>query len=95
MEQAEAQAIYEQGRGVAVAVLVALSERVAAQDAQIAKLTARIEALERRLSRNSRNSSLPPSQDPPGAPESKRAPSSGRNQGAQPGHTGHGRPLAL
>ena len=94
MEQAEAQAIYEQGRGVAVAVLVALSERVAAQDAQIAKLTARIEALERRLSRNSRNSSLPPSQDPPGAPEPKRAPSSGRNQGAQPGHPGHGRPLA-
>ena len=43
--------------------------------------------------RNSRNSSAPPSQDPPGAPERKRAPSSGRSQGAQPGHLGHGRPL--
>jgi transposase len=83
MERAEAEAIYEQGREVVVAVLVALSERVAAQDAQIAKLSARVEDLERRLNRNSRNSSLPP----------KRAPSSGRSQGAQPGHRGHGRPL--
>ena len=94
MERAEAEAIYEQGREVVVAVLVALSERVAAQDAQIARLSARIEDLERRLNRNSRNSSLPPSQDPPSAPERERAPSSGRSQGAQPGHPGHGRPLA-
>ena len=93
MERAEAEAIYEQGREVVVAVLVALSERVAAQDAQIARLSARIEDLERRLNRNSRNSSLPPSQDPPGAPERKRSPFSGRSQGAQPGHPGHGRPF--
>jgi transposase len=94
VERAEAEAIYEQGREVVVAVLVALSERVAAQDAQIARLSARVEDLERRLNRNSRNSSLPPSQDPPSAPERERAPSSGRSQGAQPGHSGHGRPLA-
>jgi len=68
VERAEAEAIYEQGREVVVAVLVALSERVAAQDAQIARLSARVEDLERRLNRNSRNSSLPPSQDPPSAP---------------------------
>ena len=37
-----------------------LRERVAKQEARIAEL-------ERRLNRNSRNSSLPPSQDPPGA----------------------------
>jgi len=92
VERAEAEAIYEQGREVVVAVLVALSERVAAQDAQIARLSARIEDLERRLNRNSRNSSLPPSQDPPSA-EHERAPPSGRSQGAQPGHPGHGRPF--
>ncbi|OLE21832.1 MAG: hypothetical protein AUI36_34200, partial [Cyanobacteria bacterium 13_1_40CM_2_61_4] len=86
-------AIYEQGREAVVAVLVALSARIAAQDAQIAKLAARVEELERRLNRNSQNSSAPPSQDPPGAPERRRAPSSGRSQGAQPGHPGHGRPL--
>ena len=54
---------------------------------------ARVAELERRLGRNSRNSSTPPSQDPPGAPERRRAPSSKRSQGAQPGHSGHGRPL--
>ena len=94
VKRAEAEAIYEQGADAVVAVLVALSERVAAQDAQIAKLAARVEELERRLNRNSRNSSTPPSQDPPGAPERAWAPSSGRSQGAQPGHPGHGRSLA-
>ena len=94
MERAEAEAIYGQGREVVVGVLVALSERMAAQDARIAKLVARVEELDRRLKRNSRNSSTPPSQDPAGAPERRRPPSAGRSQGAQPGHLGHGRPLA-
>lgn len=91
MERAEAQAIYEQGREAVVAVLLALSARLAAQDAQIAQLAARVAELEQRLNRNSRNSSTPPSQDPPGAPQRRRAPSSERSQGAQPGHSGHGR----
>ena len=90
MERAEAEAIYEEGRDAVVAVLVALSERMAAQDAQIARLTARMEELERRLSRSSRNSSLPPSQDPPGAAK-RTQPPSGREPGGQPGHPGHGR----
>jgi transposase len=94
VERAEAEAIYDQGREVVVGVLVALAERMAAQDAQIAGLTARVEELDWCLKRNSRNSSTPPSQDPPGAPERKRAPSAGRSQGAQPGHLGHGRLLA-
>jgi transposase len=93
VERAEAEAIYEQGREAVVTVLLALAARIDAQDAQIARLAARVEELERRLKRNSRNSSTPPSQDPPGAPERKRAPSSGRSQGAQPGHLGHGRRL--
>ncbi|MGH3991389.1 MAG: DUF6444 domain-containing protein [Pseudonocardiaceae bacterium] len=94
MERAAAEAIYDQGREAVVDVLVALAERVAAQDAQIAKPTARIEELERRSNRNSRNSSVPPSQDPPGAPERKRPGPWGRKQGAQPGHPGRGRKLA-
>jgi len=57
MERAEAEAIYDQGREAVVGVLVALWERVAVQDAQIARLAARVEELERRLNRNSRNSS--------------------------------------
>jgi transposase len=92
VERAEAEAVFEQGREAVVAVLVALSERIALQDAQIEKLTARLEELERRVKRNSRNSSLPPSQDPPGAPGRKRR-SSGRKPGGQEGHPGHGRRL--
>jgi len=61
VERAEAEAIYGQGREVLVGVLVALSERVAIQDARLERLAARVEELERRLDRNSRNSSTPPS----------------------------------
>lgn len=41
-----------------------------------------------RLNLTSRNSSKPPSSDPPSAPASPSAPSSGRKQGGQPGHPG-------
>jgi transposase len=90
VERAEAEAVYEQGRDAVVAVLVALSARIAAQDVQIEKLTVRLGELERRVSRTSRNSSLPPSQDPPGASGRERR-SSGRDPGGQEGHPGHGR----
>ena len=40
------------------------------------------------------NSSLPPSLDPPAAPERRQAAPSGRGRGAQPGHPGRGRHLA-
>ena len=93
MERAEAEAIYEQGREAVVAVLLALSARVTTLEARLAKQEERIAELERQLNRNSRNSSLPPSADPPGSPPRKRVPSSGRGRGAQHGHKGHGRPM--
>jgi transposase len=100
MERAEAEAVYEQGRETVVAVLMELSaqnallaRQVTELSERVAKQDERIAELERRLKRNSRNSSTPPSQDPPGAPERKRAPVSGRGQGAQPGHPGRGRGL--
>jgi transposase len=100
VERAEAEAIYEQGRETVIAVLLRMDEQiqqltkqVAKQDKRIAKQDARIADLERRLKRNSRNSSTPPSQDPPGAPQPKRHDPSGRSQGAQPGHPGKGRKL--
>jgi transposase len=49
----------------------------------------RIEALERRLGMNSRNSSQPPSSDGPGVPPSRPKAGSGRKRGGQPGHEGH------
>src|SRR5450756_1571586 len=101
MERAEAEAVYEQGRETVVAVLLELSAQnallrreVAELSKRLAKQEERIAELERRLNRNSRNSSLPPSQDPPAAPERRQASSSGRGRGAQPGHPGRGRHLA-
>jgi len=87
VERAEAEAIYDAGREAVVGVLLAMDRR-------IAQLEARVEGLERRLGRNSRNSSLPPSQDPPGAPPRRRGKDrSGRPQGGQSGHEGRGREL--
>ena len=63
-----------------------LTERVARQDERIAQL-------ERRLNRSSRNSSIPPSADPPASTPKRGKDPSGRKQGAQPGHEGKGRPL--
>ena len=87
MERAEAEAILDGDRETALGLLMRVGELVEANR----RLEARVSELERRLGRNSRNSSTPPSQDPPGAPERKRAPSEGRDPGAQPGHQGHGR----
>ncbi len=100
MDRAEAEAIYDQGREVVVKVLLKLSaqnEKLIAQvealTARVARQDERIAQLERRLNRSSRNSSLPPSSDPPSKPPTRAKDSSGRKQGAQKGHEGHGRPL--
>jgi transposase len=100
VERVEAEAIYERGRDAVVSVLLALSEQNERLQAQVERLTARvarqderIAQLERRLGRSSRNSSQPPSADPPGAPPGRGKDSSGRRQGGQPGHEGKGRPL--
>src|SRR5665648_279894 len=101
MERAEAEAIYEQGRETVVAVLLELSSQNALLRRQVAELSERlakqeerIAELERRLNRNSRNSSLPPSQDPPAAPAPRRSSLPALRRGAQPGHPGRGRHLA-
>jgi transposase len=89
MERAEAEAILDGDRGTAVALLLRIGELVEANQ----RLEARVAELEWRLSRSSRNSSLPPSQDPPSAPARARRPGSGRTPGGQPGHEGRHRRL--
>lgn len=100
MQRSEAQAIYEQGRDAVVSVLLALSAQNERLEGQVQKLTARVAAqderivqLERRLGRSSRNSSQPPSADPPGASPRRGKDPAGRKQGAQCGHAGKGREL--
>jgi transposase len=89
MERAEAEAILDGDRETAVALLLRVGELVAANQ----RLEARVGELERRLSRSSRNSSLPPSQDPPSAPPRPRRSGSGRTPGGQLGHEGKHRRL--
>jgi transposase len=100
VERAEAEVIYEQGRDAVVEVLLALSAQNERLEAQVEKLTAkvarqeeRIAQLERQVKRSSRNSSQPPSADPPGSPPRRGKDPSGRKPGAQPGHQGSGREL--
>jgi transposase len=93
VERAEAEAIYEQGREVVVAVLLRMDAQIQALTERVAKQEERIAQLERRLGRNSRNSSQPPSGDPPSSPPRRSKDSSGRKPGGQPGHEGKGRPL--
>jgi transposase len=90
VERSEAEAIYAAGSGVVVEVLLRM-------DRQIQQLTGRVERLERELAKSSRNSSRPPSSDPPssrkpGRPARPKGPS-GKSQGAQSGHEGKGREL--
>ena len=90
MDRREAEGIYDAGREVVVEVLLRM-------DAQIQALTARVDRLERELAKNSKNSSRPPSSDPPGKKQSSKPARakgrSGKAQGAQPGHEGRGREL--
>ncbi len=92
MERAEAEAIYDQGREVVVAVLLRMDEQICRLEERVARQDERIAELERKLNRSSRNSSAPPSSDPLGVPARSKD-RSGRKQGAQDGHEGHGRPL--
>lgn len=64
--------------------------RIAALEAEVAALKAQVAELLARLGQNSRNSSQPPSSDPPGAPRQSKDPT-GRARGGQPGHKQHKR----
>jgi transposase len=92
VERAEADAIYDGGREVVVAVLLRMDQQIERLEQRVAGQDERIASLERQLGRSSRNSSQPPSEDPPSAPKRSKSPT-GRAQGAQPGHEGKGREL--
>lgn len=68
--------------------------------AEIAELRERVGELERKVNRNSGNSSMPPSSDPPMTRQERRtearrrAKESLRKQGGQPGHEGKSREMA-
>jgi transposase len=93
VERVEAEAVYDQGREAVVAVLLRMDEQIQRLEARVVRQDERIAGLERRLNRSSRNSSQPPSVDPPAGAARRREGPSGRRQGAQGGHEGKGREL--
>jgi transposase len=93
VERSEAEEIYDQGRDAVVAVLLRMDEQIQRLEKRVAAQDERIVQLERRIGRSSRNSSQPPSSDPPSIPPKRSKDRCGRKQGAQPGHEGKGRPL--
>ena len=75
-----------------------LEQLVATLTQQVAALLKQVEQLSERQNRNSRNSNLPPSSDPPGRANAhpnkpKGSTGGGRKRGGQPGHRGHHRGL--
>ncbi|HUO71885.1 MAG TPA: DUF6444 domain-containing protein [Solirubrobacteraceae bacterium] len=96
----------EPARELVLRLLDALDRAAEALEA-VAGLQERIEELERQLNRTSRNSSVPPSSDPPltraqrrqlarerAKKQLERERREARKQGGQPGHEGSSRPPA-
>jgi transposase len=83
------------------AALVEKDAAIMAQQRLVEELTAKVQKLSEQLARNSRNSNLPPSTDPPGRGSSSGRANSGRNRrgkekrkrGGQKGHPGAHRGL--
>ncbi len=82
MNREEAIHIYESGKEAVIEKLMAYAEHICKLEQSIAALT-----------RNSSNSSRPPSSDPPGIKRNKAKKKSKRKQGGQPGHKGKNRTL--
>jgi transposase len=84
MDRQEAERVHEAGREAVITALLTMDDHIRELEQVIARLT-----------RNSSNSSRPPSSDPPGLkkkPKTSKNPSK-RRQGGQPGHKGKKRQL--
>jgi len=75
------------------AFVYTLLAAVGGMQESISQMQGRINQLEEQVGKNSRNSSKPPSSDPPHVKQAPPKEASGRKQGGQPGHEGRGRSL--
>src|SRR5918996_5072603 len=69
-----------------------LESRIATFEAMVHTLQEQVRTLQEQLTQTSRNSSRPPSSDPPQSQRPSR-PRGKRRRGGQPGHPGHTRTL--
>lgn len=74
-------------------LVLSLWQQVQILQTQVETLQVEVTELRERLGQTSRNSSRPPSSDPPDAPPRPQRTPSGRKRGGQKGHRGHGRRL--
>jgi transposase len=105
MERVDAEAIYDAGRERCVEVILELAGRAQELAARCERLEERVRRLEEQGRSDSRNSSKPPSSDPPKSRQQRRAEARAkakelfradrerRQAGGQPGHRGSGREL--
>jgi transposase len=90
MTHDEALALYNAGANVVAKILCDLSKTIESQQEQIKALELKIA----KLSKNSSNSSKPPSSDDITKPKPKKEKKKGKRKiGGQPGHKRHERPL--
>ena len=84
--------IWERTPPEAQAYIRALEARVETLTSMVQALQEQVRTLQEQLNQTSRNSSRPPSSDPP-QPQRPRRPRGQRRRGGQPGHPGHTRTL--
>src|SRR5262249_23765075 len=84
--------VWERPPPEAQAYIRTLEARVEALTSMVHALQEQVRTLQEQLHQTSRNSSRPPSSDPPQAQRPRR-PRGKRRRGAQPGHPGHTRTL--
>ena len=85
-------ALWERTPPEVQAYLRALEERLVLFEAMVHAFQERVRTLQEQLHQTSRNSSRPPSRDPPQSPRPRR-PRGQRRRGGPPGHPGHTRNL--